>query len=252
MKKFIIILLGLILYGNTIAKNLLGENYIKYQNLINTSLDKNATIKQTIIFLESNGLLNLNFKKKKILHPTFIFLNNNPFFNTKTLYSALENLGYIEYFPYEIKKDKLYSITLELSSSHYINPLNIINELEKRGCKVVNIKKNKNFTYYISCNNEKILNTFELSKKLILIHNIKGIFWIKSNQFSKIFIKNFKYFYPYITFFDKNLNIINVVVDKNPRKKLILPIPKNTFYIKIQDYFLNLNLNRGIFIKGLK
>jgi len=250
MKK-LIIFLAIFLYAN-IAKNVLGDEYYKYQQLINSSLETNASIKETILFLENNGLLNLFFKKKRIIRPTFIFLNNNPFFNTKTLYDSLENLGYLEYFPYEIIKNDTYSITLQLNQSHYINPLDIINEFEKRGCEIINITKQKNFTYYVSCENEKIPNVFNLNKKLTLLHRIKGIFWIKANNFQKIYLKNFISFYPYITFFDKNLNIIKVYLNKNSQKKLILNIPDNTFYIKIQDYFTNANLSRGLFIKGLK
>jgi len=253
MKK-IIIFLAIILYANVkIAKNILGENYFKYQKLIKTSLDKNSSIKDTILFLENNGLLNLFFKKEKTIHPTFIFLNNNPYFNTKNLYDSLENLGYLEYFPCEIKKtNNIYSITLELTQSHFINPVNLITELEKRKCYVVNIEKNNNFTYYISCKNEILPKTLSLKNKLTLLHKIKGVFWLKNNNFKKIYIKNFTYFYPYITFFDKNLNIIKVYYNKSPIKKLNLKIPDNTFYIKIQDYFTNKNLSRGIFIKGLK
>ena len=53
-------------------------------------------------------------------------------------------------------------------------------------------------------------------------------------------------------FFDKNLNIIRTKAIKNYQKKLVITIPQNTFYIKIQDYFTNANLKRGLFIKGLK
>jgi len=257
MKKILIFLLLTFINANSIqyVKNLISpKTFNTYKNLFYSSLDKNASLKETITFLEDNALLDLYFNKPQKINPTFIFTNNNPLFNTKTLYDVLNSLGFINFYPVFIQKNnKYYKITLEMKSNHYIDPLNLINSFKNRGCKITNIVKNENFTYYISCQNEKI-NAFVLKNKITALHKIKGIYWINPGNFSKIYIKTSKYdfFYPYIVFYDKNLNILNIITSKNIKRILILKIPPNTRYIKVKDFFSRENIKRGIFVKGIK
>ena len=250
------ILLSIKLFANSyyFAENIISKNLFKtYKKLIISSLEENASLKDTIIFLENNGLLDLYKGVKNSISPRFIFINNNPIFDTKTLYDSLYYLGYINFYPIFIKKANNYLIELNITSNHYIDPLNLLNELKKRGCKIINIKKNKNFTYYIDCKNEK-LKTYTLKNKIQALHTIKGIYWISPNNFKKIYINTSKYdfFHPYIVFYDKNLHILNIITSTNIKRKLVLKIPQNTKYIKIKDYFTKENIKRGIFIKGLK
>ncbi len=257
MKKLLIFFSIVYLFANSYeyAKNILGERtYYKYKNVIISSLEENASLKETIVFLENNGLINLYFNKIKTIHPTFIFKNQNPVFNTKTLYDSLKTLGYYGFYPTKIHKNNTYSITLEILSQNYIDPLNLLNELKKRGCTLYNIKKEKNFTYYISCDNEKIPNAKTLTNDIQALHNINGIYWIEPNNFKKIYISTSKYdfWHPYIVFYDKNLNILNIISTSNLERKKTLNIPQGTKYIKIADSFTKENIKRGIFIKGLQ
>jgi len=256
MKYLILFLIAIQIFASSYEtiKNIIGEKKFEtYKNLIYTSLDKNASLKDTITFLENNALLDLYSDVNGSISPKFVFLNNNPIFNTKTLYDSLYYLGYINFYPIFIEKNQTFTIRLKIKSNHYIDPLNLLNELNKRGCSITNIKKNKNFIYYINCKNEK-LKAFMLKNKIQVLHKIKGIYWIDSNNFKKIYIKTSKYdfFHPYIVFYDKNLNILNIITSTNVKRKLILNIPQNTKYIKIKDYFTKENIKRGIFIKGLK
>jgi len=257
MKKLLIIFLSSFLLADsyTFTQNILGEKlFNQYKNLIYSSLEENASLKQTLIFLKSNGLINLYFKKIKTIHPTFIFTNSNSIFNTKTLYNTLEKIGYYNFYPVKITKNKNYSVTLEITAQNYIDPLILLNELNKRGCSLYNIKKNQNFTYYIHCFNEHITNTAVLKKDIQSLHNIKGIYWINPNGFNKIYIATSKYdfWHPYVVFYDTNLNILNIISTSNLIRKQILNIPKECQYIKIADTFTKENIKRGIFIKGLK
>jgi len=260
MKKLFFLLISFILlFANSykFAQNILGEKiYSQYKNVIQSSLDKNASLKNTLIFLENNGLINLSFQKIKTIHPTFILKDNNPIFETKTLYDILRDMGYYDFYPIHVyKNSNEYLITLEMKAQNYVNPLNLIKKLKKRGCKLTNVKKNKNdFIYYINCLNEKIYNAVNLSNKIDLLHNINGIYWIKPNHFDKIVISTskFDFWHPYVVFYDKNLNILNIISTSNLIRQEILKIPQNTAYIKVADYFTKENIKRGIFIKGLK
>ena len=256
MKKLILIFFSIFLYANSynLVKNIIGNNkYNTYKNLIKTSLNKNASMKQVLIFIKNNGFLNLKFQKPKTIYPSFAFTSSNDLLKTKILYEILNNLGFYDFYPVQITKNSKYKITLEINSLNKIDPLDFYNIMQKHGCNITNIQNDGNFTYYINCQDPKI-DTYEITDNFNTFHNIKGIYWFKTNGYSKISIKTSKYdfFYPYIVFYDKNLNILNIITSKNIKRNLILTIPTGCFYIKIQDNFTKENIKRGILIKGIK
>ena len=256
MKKLLILISFIFLNANSFnyVKNILGENtFNTYSNLIKSSLDKNASLKDTLIFLKNNGLINLYFKTIKTIHPTFIFTDKHFIFDTKILYDSLKKMGYYNFYPIRIYKNTTYSLTLEIISQNYIDPLEFLNYLNKKGCKLTDIKKNKNFSYTIECKKPTI-NTIKLSKKIQILHNINGIYWITPTNFSKIYISTskFDFWHPYIVFYDTNLNILNIISSSDIERKKILNIPQNCSYIKIADSFTKENIKRGIFVKGIK
>jgi hypothetical protein len=259
MKKlifFLIITLSFAKFENTII-NLIGEKkYNEYHGLIQTLIqDQNATdITDVITILKENGLIELFFDKPKIIHPKFIFINNNPIFNTKTLYNSLNNLGYYYFYPVKIQKDGNYSITLELQSTHHIDPVNLINEMKTSGCNIIDISyNNSDYEYKIDCKNEKI-NAPLIPDKLKAFLNVKGEYYFDTNGTKAAIISTSKYdnWHPYIVFYDKNLNIVNLIAKKNRQKSIKINIPQECKYIKIRDNYTKENIKRGIFIKGIK
>jgi len=255
MKKLILIFFSIFLYANSynLVKNIIGDKYNTYENLIQTSLDKNASIKQVLNFIQNNGFLKLKFQKPKIINPSFVFNSSNALLKTKILYESLNEMGFYDFYPLEVAKNNKYKITLEITSLSKIDPLTFYNTLKPHGCKIINITNNKNFTYYINCQNPQI-NAYNLKDSFNSFHNIKGVYWFKADNYSKISIKTSKYdfFYPYIVFYDKNLNILNIITSKNIKRNLTLKIPPGCFYIKVEDNYTKENINRGIFIKGIK
>jgi len=261
MKKIfhLLLFLSINIFANSnldIIKNLIGENKFNiYKNLITSSIENNSSLSQIINFLENNGLLNLT-STSNIIKPIFIFQNpSNPIFNTKILYDSLYTLGYINLYPTQItKQDSYYQIQLKIKAHNYIDPLNLINTLNKYNCKINNIIKKENFIYYIDCK-KAIIPALPIQNTSQTITHINGIYWLKIvDNFKNIKISTSKYdfFHPYIVFYDENLHILNIITFTNVKRKLILPIPQNTKYIKIKDYFTKENIKRGIFIKGLK
>ena len=255
MKKIFLILLSLFLYANNtnFIKNLIGkEKFHTYYELIKPILNEHD-LKKTIKYLKDNGLLDIFFNSPRNIHPTFIFQNNNPILETKILYKTLNYMGYYYFYPIKINNSTNYSITLEMKSTHYIDPLLFINTISQNGCKVTNIKKQKNYTYFINCENA-YLNTLKVINKTTKLLNAKGIYWINPNGYRKIQISTSKYdnWYPYIVMFDKNLNILNIISKQNHQKRIILNIPIECKYIKISDTFTKENFKRGIYIKGIK
>jgi len=255
MKKILIILaFSLLLSANTqTIKNLIGEEkFNTYKELLKPVLNETSLIK-TLQYLQNNGLLDIFFDTPKLIHPTFTFINNNPVFDTKTLYTILNSTGYYSFYPLKVTKNKTYTITLEMKSTHYIDPLLFAKALESKGCKILNITKNENYHYIIDCENER-LDALQITDKQIKLINAKGIYWINPNGFGEIVLHSSKFdkWYPYIVFFDKNLHILNIISKENSQNSIILNIPPECAYIEIKDTFSKQNFKRGIIIKGIK
>jgi hypothetical protein len=257
MKKAVISLFCFILLyadNTTLIKNLIGKDkFTTYYELLKPVLNE-TSLKKTISYLQNNGLLEIFLNTPQLIHPKFVFKNNNPVFNTKTLYDTLNTLGFYYFYPVKITKTSSdYEITLEMKSSHYIDPLLFINTLEQKGCKVLTIAKQKNYTYVINCENEN-LYSYPVKNKPVKLIYAKGIYWLNPNGFSQISINTSKFdnWYPYIVFYDKNLNILNIISKNISQKKIYLNIPKECGYIKITDNFSKENFKRGIYIKGIK
>jgi len=257
MKKILILIFAVFLLfaDNTkTIKDLIGEKkFNTYHELLKPILNETSLTK-TLEYLQNNGLLDIFFDKPKIIHPTFVFINNNPVFNTKTLYSILNSMGYYYFYPVEIKNEQnIYKITLEMKSTHYIDPLLFTKTLEQRGCKVLSIYKSSHYIYIIDAQNEKISALKVINKKIKLL-NAKGVYWLKPNGFSKLSITTSKFdnWYPYIVFFDKNLNILNIISKENSQRSVYLNIPQECAYIKVSDTYSKENFKRGIYIKGIK
>jgi len=256
MKKILIVFIFTVsVFANNIqtVKNLIGEEkFNTYYELLKPVLNETSLIK-TLEYLQNNGLLDIFFNKPKLIHPSFVFINNNPVFNTKTLYSTLNSLGYYYFYPVKISKNGNYTITLEMKSTHYIDPLLFSKTIEQSGCKVISINKNENYSYTIDCENEHI-NTLKVIDKKIKLLNAKGIYWINPNSYNKIMIYSSKLdnWYPYIVFFDKNLNILNIIAKENSKRTVYLNIPAECAYIKISDTYSKENFKRGIIVKGIK
>ena len=255
MKKLLIVFLASFLLANNTAaiKNLIGEEkYKTYYALLKPILNE-TSLQKTISYLQNNGLLDIFFEKPKYIHPTFVFLNNNPIFNTKTLYDTLNTLGYYYFYPIKVSKEKNFKITIEMKSTHYIDPLIFLQTISQKGCKVKSIIKNKNYTYYLDCKNEKTEATKVVENKIKLI-NAKGLYWLNPNGFKKILITTSKYdnWYPYVVFYDKNLNILNIIAKENSQRSIYLKIPIECKYIKVKDNFSKVNFKRGIYVKGIQ
>jgi hypothetical protein len=257
MKKIIFFLIIVSsLFAKFNIKNIVGDKiYSEYKGLIQTIQNEtnSSNLAQTITLLKENGLIQLFFDKPKVIHPTFVFINNNPEFNTKTLYATLKNLGYYYFFPSNIEKDTNYSITIEMLSTHHIDPVNFINQISTYGCNVINLENKGDFVYTIDCKNE-YLPVPKITADTKAYLNVKGEYWFDTNGFKTVLVSTSKFdkWHPYIAFYDKNLNLITVFTSQNIQRKVKLNLTNDTKYIKIRDNFTKENIKRGIFIKGIQ
>jgi hypothetical protein len=260
MKKiFLLLLIAIDLFAiknfSKIENIMEKENYQKYQKLIDKIFPNDEyNITEIVKKLKNNGLINLFFKKAEIVDTKFEFQNGNPILEQKILNNSLTNLGYYYFYPIEISKtNNIYNVTLEMKSEHFIDPVSIINELNSRGCEILDISRNKKiFNYKIDCSNGFIKEVKNLTNKNQSFVNPNGVYWIKNDNFSKLTIKTSRLdsWHPSVWFYDKNINLINVFRKNVVMNFTVLEIPPACEYIKITDIYSPENFKRGIIIKG--
>jgi hypothetical protein len=126
-------------------------------------------------------------------------------------------------------------------------------EIQKYNCRVRNIVKYSTYTYTIDCSNAD-LQAYKLTPALENLSNRAGEYWIDVHGYKKALIKSAKNdnFHPYIVFYDRKLNILNIISSNSVKKQLTLNIPGMCKYIKVRDNFSRANIKRGIFVKGIQ
>lgn len=258
---FIIVLLSFSLFSfdtDEKVKNLIGQSsYTTYHKLLGKIIKKREyTIEELIALLKNNGLLELFFNNPKMIQTRFSFQKSPPVLSTKILYDSLTTLGYYYFYPsYSQKNDTRYILDIEFKSEHYIDPLTLLEEMKNRGCQMSDISKEKErFNYVFDCSEGHVKEAKPLLKTPKRYINAKGIYWISLDEtpFEEIEIKTKKadHWTPYIVFYDKNLEVIDIIRKKKKTTEIVLPIPENTKYIKIMDSFNKQNVKRGVIVKA--
>jgi len=257
MKKLIFFLFTISLFASnqTTIKNIIGSyKYNKYKNLINQTIKPNASLEEILTALKENGLIDLFFKSPRVFQTNFKFIHPNPKLDNMILINTIKNIGYLYFYPSKIDNNSnIYKISIEMKSDHFIDPLAFTQEIQKYKCKVRNIIKRSTYTYTIDCSNAD-LQAYKITPSLENLSNRVGEYWLDTNGFKKVLIKSAKNdnFHPYVVFYDRNLNILNIISSNSVKKQLTLNVPGMCKYIKIKDNFSRANIKRGIFVKGIQ
>lgn len=246
---------------NDKIKNLIGEeDFIKHNNLINFIFKKrsdfilgdNLNYTQVAKKLQENGLLKLAFDKPKDITVTFL-VNKDPVKSLKILKDTLKSLGYYYYFTKSTRfdgQDRLHW-TIKLTTEAAIDPLVLSNELQKQNARIVEITKQDNdeWLYKINTTNSTINDSlFILNNEKVILKKPLSPYILRVNEAKNIYITSriLNRWSPYVVFYDKHLNILEVVKKDKIYRKLKLSIPESTKYIKISDLFTLINIKRGL------
>ena len=261
MKKIIFVLIAisfLFSFDNKKIENLMGTNKFQTYNKLLSKIftEDKYSIYEILGKLKDNGLLELFFDKAKIIHTNFVFEGGENILNAKILRDTLSSLGYYYFYPSEIeKKGNKFILNIEFKSEHFIDPVSLIDEMNIRGCKVLDVSRKKDiFEYKFDCQNGNIKEAKLLETTNKRYINANGIYWLLNDDFKKINIitKKIDYWHPSIWFYDKKLNLLNNVKINKKITYLTLNIPAGCKYIKIMDIYNGENFKRGIIVKGLK
>ncbi len=203
--------------------------------------------------LKANGLLKVGLNKPQNITITFQ-INNSPIKSLKIISNSLNALGYYYYFTKNLTYDKNKNITwiINLKTETAIDPYMLAKELAKHDCEFIDIRKINYTEWKYSINTSNSI--LPKAKNLTLNENIDfrkplSPYLIKIDDKAKkidINSRTGNKWFPHIVFYDKNLNILNIVKEDKKSKSLQLEIPEETSYIKIDDLYTLANIKRGL------
>ncbi len=245
-----------------IQNYLSAQQYIKQENLIKILFknkdefyrksDGNVDSLKVIKILKENGLFKMFYKKPISLNIEFI-TDKNPLIFMKVVSESLDAIGYNYFLTSEAQKSEgKFSWSINLRTEHLVNPILFAKELEKRGCIVDDIiKEKKNYWIYkINSDNAKLnAKIIDVDTTVKLTKPIED-YLIQNNGASSIKIRTSfsDHWYPKVLFLDRGLHVIT---QKNVDERtyvLKLKIPINTKYIKIGDLYTLDNIKHGLSI----
>lgn len=245
------------------VSNLIGNyDYIKHKNLINYIFNnqeeyyigQNIDYIKVIKKLQENGLLNLSLSQPKEIFIKFN-TNHDPIKSLKILKDTLKSLGFYYYFTKNLVYDtENLNWEIKVKTEAAIDPLILATELFKQNCRVADIKRegDDKWEYSIDTTFSSLNNSIAMTanEKKYLRKPLKPYLIKLEEEISKITIvsKVLNNWFPKIVFYDKNLNILKIVKEDKVYKKLVLEVPLNTKYIKIDDLYTLINIKRGLSI----
>jgi hypothetical protein len=243
--------------------NLIGkQQYQRNKNLINVLFanKKKYIIGNSILYakvlkeLKKNGLLHLRFEKPKRFQLDF-YINNNNMKSIKILNDTLKVLGYYYFFVKKIEyKNQLLTYSIFLDVESIVDPYKLINELQRHNFAILDIHKEQNNVWSYRLDTNHILKNdiehISTGEKIVFQKPLDDYFISIDDKAVDIFVhsRRLNHWYPYIVFYDKSLNVIDLVKEDKIYKSVKVKIPQGTKYIKVTDLFTLANIKRGLTI----
>jgi len=200
--------------------------------------------------LEKNGILKLYLNRPQPIQVTFQG-DGEPIFFLKLISDTLQELGYFKYRILETSfSSSGISIKIEFISDYILDPTLLYQSLHNKGCDIVDIERREllKWVYKIDISNA-FLNVQHLSvgNRLKLKTPVFD-YWFKIDDGGSVieFISVANHWHPYIAFYNKKLEIINIFKRDRKTIKIRLRIPKGTVYMKVTDIYILNNLKNGL------
>lgn len=202
--------------------------------------------------LKHNGLLKVGFNSPQDVTITFN-VNHDPIKSLKIISDSLKALGYYHYFTKQLIYDENTNLkwTITLKAEAAIDPLMLSKELFKHNSLIIDIKKEGYTQWMYSINTSN--STLSRAKLVIAGEEVKfrkplKPYFIKINKANSINIlsRPGNQWFPSIVFYDKHLNILNIIKEDNKHTSINLEVPEDTRYIKINDIYTLANIKRGL------
>jgi len=200
--------------------------------------------------LKENGLLNLFFPNPSELKLNFK-TSGAPLFFVKLMGDTLRNIGYYRYVTTASNLDaSKFKWEIALTSEYATDPLVLEQELQKSGCKIIDIERNSAYewTYVIDMGKgfldiKQLLPREETELKRSLYAH-----WLNVSKIKGLEIRGSRRnsWYPYISYYDASLHLLKVIREDEIYYKMKLNIPQNAKYMKIADLYTMKNIRDAL------
>ncbi len=201
--------------------------------------------------LKQNGLLKLTFKQPMELEVSFS-ISENPATFTSVLYHILNEMGYYYFLLKEsLLEEQKFKFILSMNTEYAIDPTLLQEKLYNYGYRVQSIERSSIHQWNYTITN----STFQYPKATKLTANetnhkanLKGEYWYQIEQGSRLEVKssNGILWYPKLIFFDKNLNILEIISSQKSSQTIQKEIPKGAMFVKITDTYLPITTKNGL------
>ena len=191
--------------------------------------------------LKDNGLLKLFFKKPQTLELNFK-TSGSPLFFVKIMGDTLRNIGYYRYVTLASNLDASEFVwNISLTSEYVTDPLILEKELQKSGCKIIDIERQSasQWTYIIDMG-AGFLNVEKLhAKQNVSLRRSQYAHWLDISKIKELHITSSRRnsWYPYIAYYDASLHLLKVLKHDKITHEISLVIPPNTKYLKLSDIY---------------
>jgi hypothetical protein len=203
--------------------------------------------------LKENGLLNLHFQSPQELHVNFQ-TSGSPLFFVKMVSNSLQDMGYYRYVTKSSNLDNSeFTWSIVLTSEYATDPVLLQKELDKKGCKIVDIHRvsSKEWTYIVDMS-QGYLNIDSLSNgENITLKRSLYSHWLDISKVKNITIKSSSRndWYPYVAFYDKSLHLLGLVKKDAIQTQIALEVPKYAKYMKVSDMYSLKNIKDDLFVE---
>lgn len=219
------------------------QNEKKFQN------GKQLRILSILTKLKNNGILKVFLKKPHSIQISFKGAGD-PIFFMKLISDSLQDLGYFKYRILEATRDKKgFLWKIEFISDYILDPTLLYSSLAKKNCRIIDIERKALFewNFIIDTKNAKLHITKLEKNKRIFLRTPVFDYWLNIDSGSKLkFSSRGNKWHPYISFYDKDLNLIQVFKQNKKTLDLNLEIPKTSKYIRVTDIYLLNNIKNGL------
>ncbi|MDF1877036.1 hypothetical protein JHD47_04340 [Sulfurimonas sp. SAG-AH-194-L11] len=242
------------------------ETYTQNSDFINVIFDPDTIFYENervdsvkvVQTLKDNGLLKLFFK-----HPSELKLNfktsGTPLFFVKIMGDTLRNIGYYRYVTTASNLDASeFTWNIALTSEYATDPLVLEQELQKSGCKIIDIERNSAYEWtYVIDMDKGFLDIEILDPREI--HSLKRsqyAHWLNISKIKALYISSSRRnsWYPYISYYDASLHLLKVIREDKIYHNIKLNIPQNAKYMKVADLYTMKNIRDELILepKGAK
>ncbi len=168
---------------------------------------------------------------------------------------TLQSMGYYRFITDRAKQDESgFFWTIRLTSEYAIDPVLLKKALQKRGCDIVDIDRESQtkWSYHVDIKNAYLMlnelrpYTERVLKKSLYEHWLN----VKSTKSLVLWSLKGNNWYPYVSFYDKELHLLKVFKRDKRTKKITLKLPEDTSYVKIADLYSLKNIKQGLRVQA--